>query len=53
MLIRSALRFFLNDALHKVKYHEDRFDSFSMWLEGGNYMMYKYKNTYYKLTRPK
>lgn len=34
-----------------VKYHEDRFDSFSMWLEGGNYMMYKYKNTYYKLTR--
>lgn len=34
-----------------VKYHEDRFDSFSMWLEGGNYMLYKYKNTYYKLTR--
>lgn len=34
-----------------VKYHEDRFDSFSMWLESGNYMMYKYKNTYYKLTR--
>ncbi|MCZ4247234.1 uncharacterized protein SRCM101294_01277 [Bacillus amyloliquefaciens] len=34
-----------------VKYHEDRFDSFSMWLENGNYMLYKYKNTYYKLTR--
>ncbi len=34
-----------------VKYHEDRFDSFSMWLESGNYIMYKHKNTYYKLTR--
>ncbi|KXZ24047.1 hypothetical protein AXI59_06970 [Bacillus nakamurai] len=34
-----------------IKYHEDRFDSFSMWLDGQQHMMYKHKDTYYRLNR--
>ncbi|MCI3194927.1 hypothetical protein GXP75_04390 [Bacillus sp. HU-1818] len=34
-----------------VKFHEDRFDSFSLWFDDNKQAVYLHEETYYKLTR--